>query len=174
MENFSAINPVVRRSLKKNSLGGGASPSRLHGRGLTCHWNRNIMRDLGQKMTTSDHWNYILTFWRSKWSLTLADPTYLPTVQWPNWGFLDFLSWDRVCGYFLHKPVYSAPSSFQDNWASLHKAILCGNGDAVPFRDALRHKYWLRILYQNVIFYKTKRETRWRMFYVTLYYSIWI
>ena len=64
MENFSAINPVVRRSLKKLIGGGGASPSRLHGRGLTCHWNRNIIRDLGQKMTTSDQWNYILTFWK--------------------------------------------------------------------------------------------------------------
>ena len=46
-------------------------------------------------------------------------------------------------------------------------------GDAVPFRDALRHKYSINKLQRHFILLRIERGTRCWKFYVATTYSIW-
>ena len=111
------------------------------------------MHDLGQHMTTSDFWHCILTFRRSSEVTDLGwSHAYPQQLIWRFRGFLEVL-WPNTwlisyIDMFL-VPLYTNVN--RGHWPSLPSGDFADEGDAVPFRDAVRHKYFINTLTVTVL-----------------------
>ena len=100
-------------------------------------------------ITTPNLWYCNLNFWRSSEVMTL-NGLMLPTVA----IFCVLMSWDRKRVSFSHTP-FSCPFTLANvnrrHWLCLPSGEFSDDCDVIPFRDAMRHKYWIKIP-QNITF----------------------